>query len=211
MLQIYFVTLVGLMTMQISPGPNLIAVANAAMGQSRRAAIFVAVGIATGAAIWVSLSALGIGAILEAHPALITVLKFGGGTYLLWLGIKGLIAAKKGEKVHVDNVGQAASEVACWSRGLLVVLTNPKAALGWAAIASFMFGSGLSAMQVAAFAPIATASALLIYGGYGILFSTGTAVRTYQRFWRIVEAIFGGFFGVMGASLIVAGARDLRS
>ena len=210
MLEAYFVTLAGLMAMQVSPGPNLIAIASAAMGQSRRAALLVALGIATGAVVWVTLAALGIGVVVEAYPVLLTVLKFAGGGYLLWLGIKGLIAAWKGESVQIPQRARVDSDLASWRRGLLVVLTNPKVALGWAAIASFLFGSGLSAVQVAAFAPIAAASALLVYGGYGFLFSTGAAVRTYRRFWRIVEATFGVLFGAMGASLVLAGARDLR-
>ncbi len=210
MLEAYLVTLAGLIAMQVSPGPNLIAIASAAMGQSRRAALLVALGIATGAVIWVMLAALGIGVLVKAYPALLTVLKFAGGGYLLWIAIKALIAAKKGKIVQIPKAEQTVSDWASWRRGLLVVLTNPKVALGWTAIASFLFGSGLSALQVAAFAPLAAASAMLIYGGYGFLFSTGVAVRIYRRFFRIVEATFGVLFGVMGTSLILAGARDLR-
>ncbi|MEP4961331.1 MAG: hypothetical protein ABJQ70_20540 [Roseobacter sp.] len=74
-----------------------------------------------------------------------------------------------------------------------------------------MFGSGLSTWQVAAFAPLASLSAIVVYGGYALLLSTGGAVRTYRRFWRIIEGVFGSLFGAMGASLAIAGVRDAQS
>ncbi|MEO9951393.1 MAG: hypothetical protein ABJE99_19630 [Roseobacter sp.] len=74
-----------------------------------------------------------------------------------------------------------------------------------------MFGSGLSTWQVAAFAPLASLSAIVVYGGYALLLSTGGAVRTYRRFWRIIEGVFGSLFGAMGASLVIAGVRDAQS
>ena len=210
MLETYFITLVGLIAMQVSPGPNLVAIASAAMGQSRKSAFLITLGVACGAIIWVMLAALGIGAIVESYPIILTVMKFFGGGYLLWIGIKAMIAAFKGESMQISQLDKVVSGWASWRRGLFVVLTNPKAALGWTAIASFLFGSGLSAFEVAAFAPLAALSAMIIYGTYAFLFSTQKAVHTYQRFWRIVECIFGSLFGTMGASLIFSGVRDLK-
>jgi len=210
MLQAYLATLVGLIAMQVAPGPNLLAVASAGMGQGRRSALLIALGVASGAAIWVFLVAMGIGVAVKNHPELLTVLKFAGGGYLMWIGARALLSALKGQNTRIAQTEDACSDWVSWRRGLFVVMSNPKAALGWAAIASFMFGAGLTALQVAAFAPLAALSAIMVYGGYALLFSTGRAVRTYQRFWRGVELVFGGVFGAMGASLLLAGARDLR-
>lgn len=38
----------------------------------------------------------------------------------------------------------------------------------------------------------------LIYGAYGLLFSTGGARGIYQRFQRVAEAVFGSMFGLLG-------------
>ena len=98
-----------------------------------------------------------------------------------------------------------------WRRGILVLLTNPKAALMWAAVASFLFGQGLSAWHVLAFGPMGALSGLIIYGTYACLFSTGIAVRSYSRFSRWFEGIFAATFGVMSASLIWADVREARN
>lgn len=80
----------------------------------------------------------------------------------------------------------------------------------WMAIATFLFGSGLSAVQVLAIGPLVAASAMLIYGFYAVMFSTGLATRGYARFWRWIETAFGLAFGALGATLIISGIRDIR-
>ena len=52
-----------------------------------------AAGIAAGAFGWALLTALGLGALFEAFPALLRVLGVVGGANLAWLGFKGWRAA----------------------------------------------------------------------------------------------------------------------
>lgn len=211
MIKVYAFTLAALIAMQIAPGPNLIAVAAEGMSRGRKAALLVAFGVSCGAVIWVILAALGLGFVIQRQPEILTGLKLVGGAYLLWIGCRALYAAARGKNIRIPPADRLVTGLASWRRGFLVVMSNPKAALGWTAIASFMFGSGLSAPQVAAFAPVAALSAMVVYGAYAILFSTGTASRAYQRFWRGVELVFGGVFGAMGASLVVSGLREYRT
>lgn len=102
------------------------------------------------------------------------------------------------------------SDFAAWRRGALVVLSNPKAALMWAAVAAYMFGQGLSGLEVLAFAPVGAASAFAVYGAYGLLFSTGAATRVHARAARWFDAAFGAVFGALGTALLADGIRSLR-
>ena len=52
MLTIYLVTLLGVIAAQVSPGPNLVAVASVALAQGRQAALFVVTGVASGMLVW---------------------------------------------------------------------------------------------------------------------------------------------------------------
>ena len=211
MFEAYLITLAALVAMQVAPGPNLIAVAGAAMGQGRRVAIMVVFGVATGVALWVAFVAAGLGTLMETYPSLITGLKLLGGSYLLFLGLKGLYAAWKGDVIRLGNSGGSASLPAAWAKGFFVVLTNPKAALAWAGMASFLFGSGLEMWQVVAFAPLAMLSTIGVYGTYALLLSTDRAARAYRHFWRSIDAVFGCLFGAMGGSLLLAGLQEARS
>lgn len=208
----YLVTLAGVALGQAAPGPNLAAVAGAALGAGRREAGFVALGVVTATFAWVAAAALGLAALLALQPPLLPAMKLLGGGYLCHLAARSLLAAlRRGAPASGPGGGGAAPAFAAWRRGLLVSLTNPKGALLWSAVATFLYGSGLTAPQVLGFAPLGAASALLVYGGYGLLFSTGLARRAYGRFSRAVEGLFGFAFGLMGGKLVADGVREATS
>ncbi|MEO0618675.1 MAG: LysE family translocator [Pseudomonadota bacterium] len=211
MFEAFGITLLGVMAAQAAPGPNLVAVASVGLAQGRVGALGVVTGVATGMLVWATGVALGLGAVLEAYPLSLVAMKLVGGGYLLWLGVRAIRAAWRSEAVTIRAADQHLSLFQAWRRGLIVILTNPKAALMWAAVAAYLFGAGLSAIEVALFGPVAMVSALLIYGTYGLLFSSGFAMRGYRRFSRAVEAMFGAVFTGLGATLMLDGVRWFRS
>lgn len=211
MLSIYFFAWLGVLAAQTTPGPNMMAVASTALADGRRAALMVVAGIVTGVLTWTLLVAVGLGALFHQFPVLLTILKFVGGAYLLYLGARGIVAAiRGGGSPGISPRRAGVSAAAAWRRGLLVVMINPKAALMWSAVATFLFGSGLRAPEVLAFGPVAAVSAALIYGLYGIAFSSRAAVAAYLRYSRWIEGVFGAVFGALGGTLLAAGAADLR-
>ncbi|GAB4066981.1 LysE family translocator [Ancylobacter sonchi] len=70
------------------PGPTILLVVSYALGQGRKVALPVAAGVALGDFTAMTLSMLGLGALLATSAALFTVLKWIGALYLIWLGIK---------------------------------------------------------------------------------------------------------------------------
>src|SRR5215510_11672856 len=72
----------------IIPGPTVLLVVSYALGQGWRTALPMAVGVALGDFTAMTLSMLGVGALLATSAALFTALKWIGACYLVWLGIK---------------------------------------------------------------------------------------------------------------------------
>jgi threonine efflux protein len=210
MISAFAAALIGVMAAQASPGPNMMAVAGAALKQGRRTSLLVVAGIATGSLVWAALTAFGLGELFRRFPQVLTALMFLGGAYLLWLAVRSLLSVWRDNSTALRANTEQLSPVAAWRRGLLVVLTNPKAALMWSAIATFLFGAGLPMQAVLAFGPVVALSATLIYGTYGLIFSSRVAGRFYQRFARAIEFVFGAAFGALGGLLILAGVRALR-
>ena len=210
MLQSFLLVLLGVAAAQASPGPNMFAVIETALGRGRRSALLVVAGIASGTLVWAALASLGLGAVFAAVPALLTALKFIGGAYLCYLGFRALRAVLRGGEATLRAETRTVSDLAAWRRGFFVVMTNPKALMMWLALATFLFGTGLSPGQVLLVGPVVALSATLIYGFYGVMFSTGFASRGYARFWRWIEAAFGTAFSALGLTLIISGLRDLR-
>jgi len=211
MFEAFAAALVATAAAQAAPGPNFVAVAAAALGQGRRAGVCVTLGVTSGVLIWVSAVALGLAAVLKLFPVLLTAMKILGGAYLLYVSAKAVRAMlTSGTKSTVSASTLRSTDLANWRLGLLVVLSNPKAGLMWIAIASFLFGQGLSAGEVLAFAPVGALSAFLIYGCYAVLFSTNAITRVYQKFQRAFEAAFAAAFGAMGAALMMSGLREVH-
>lgn len=210
MITAFITALIGVMAAQASPGPNMMAVAGAALKQGRTTSLFVVSGIATGSLVWAALTAFGLGELLRRFPQLLSVMMFVGAAYLLWLAARSLIAAWRGDfKGPRANAAQF-TPLGAWRRGLVVVLTNPKGALMWSAIAAYLFGAGLPMLSVLAFGPFVAVTATLIYGAYGLIFSSQLAGQFYRRFARGVEFAFGAAFGALGGVLLATGIRTLR-
>ncbi|MEM9477670.1 MAG: LysE family translocator [Pseudomonadota bacterium] len=209
---VYALTWLSVIATQISPGPNLAAVASVGLAQGRRPALFVVTGISSGMLVWSLATAMGLGTLIEAFPWALTLMKLLGGGYLLFLAIKAARTTWRGTASPTyGKATEPLSDAQAWRRGALVLLSNPKAALMWAAVASFLFGQGLSVWHVLVLGPLGALSGLLVYGTYAWLFSTGVAMRGYTRFAGWFEGVFAAVFGLMGASLLWAGIRDVRN
>ena len=70
------------------PGPTVLLVVSYALGQGWRSAFPMAVGVALGDFTAMTLSMLGLGALLAASATIFTILKWIGAAYLIWLGVK---------------------------------------------------------------------------------------------------------------------------
>jgi threonine/homoserine/homoserine lactone efflux protein len=211
LLQIYAVTLAGVALAQASPGPNMMAVASTGLAQGKRFSLGVVGGVATGMLIWAVAAALGLALFFEAFPSALIGLRFVGGAYLLWLGFKAIRAFFQNKAVSIAPSKRQLTFAGSWMRGLAVILTNPKAALMWSAVATYLYGQNLEAWQVVVFGPMAAITAILIYGSYAMLFSSQIAIRSYARFTRWFEAGFGAAFALFGGRLIFDGLVALRS
>jgi threonine/homoserine/homoserine lactone efflux protein len=117
--------------LSLSPGPNsLLALTHGAL-HGRRKALYTIAGGSLGFITIIALSMFGIGALLKASLAWLTVLKWVGGLYLVWLGIQ----VWRAPPIQVDTTAavEATSGWPLFRQGLLAAVTNPKGILFFAA------------------------------------------------------------------------------
>jgi len=130
-LHTWLIYLIAALGLSLSPGPNgLLALTHGAL-HGRRKALYTIFGGALGFVTIVALSMFGIGALLKASLVWLTVMKWVGGAYLVWLGIQVWRSPPLGIEAR-----SAAEPRAGWSmfrQGALSALTNPKGILFFAA------------------------------------------------------------------------------
>ena len=190
----------------ISPGPDMLAVTSHAFAR-RRAGVCAAAGIATSHALWATLAVFGLGLILARLAWLYEGIRIAGGVYLLYLGARTLMGLRRPAGPPQAAAAPAAAKspsqsgMHAYRRGLLVGLTNPKAAA--------FFGS-LFVTLLPAHAPlwvhgatIVTVAAVSVgwFTSIALLFSTGSVQRGYARLRRPVDALMGSVLVALGARL----------
>ncbi len=107
----------------VIPGPTILLVVSYALGQGWRTALPMSVGVALGDFTAMTLSMLGIGALLAASATVFTILKWIGGAYLVYLGIK---LFRAGGALEAKPRTDAASAVKMMAHAWLVTALNPK-------------------------------------------------------------------------------------
>ena len=107
----------------IIPGPTILLVVSYALGQGWRTALPMAVGVALGDFTAMTLSMLGIGALLAASATVFTVLKVMGAAYLVYLGVK---LFRAGGTLEATPRHDAVSAAKMMGHAWLVTALNPK-------------------------------------------------------------------------------------
>lgn len=88
----WFAFLATVSVVAISPGPGAAAVMGAGIGHGLPAALRVVLGLQLALLLQLSVVAVGLGALLAASETAFNVIRLSGAAYLIWLGIKQLLA-----------------------------------------------------------------------------------------------------------------------
>lgn len=108
----------------IIPGPTILTVISYSVTHGRRANMPLVAGVALGDSTAALASLLGLGALLATSAFWFTVVKWAGGLYLLYLGVKLLRAGASAAEVTVPMVSQ--SRWRLFANTYLVTALNPK-------------------------------------------------------------------------------------
>ena len=188
----------------IIPGPTILLVVSYALGQGWRTALPMAIGVALGDFTAMTLSLLGIGALLAASATVFTVLKWIGAAYLIYLGIK---LFRAGGALDAEPRKDAASALKMVAHAWLVTALNPKSITFFVAFLPQFIdlnGDFLSQMLIfeATFLALAFANAI----GYALVASRARRVVQSPRAIRIFNRTGGTL--LVGAGVATAAMRS---
>ncbi|WP_144172696.1 LysE family translocator [Pseudomonas sp. Kh13] len=125
---IYLLASIGL---SLTPGPNsLLALTHGALYGARRT-LFTIVGGVFGFSALIALAMFGLSALLQTSASVLSVLKWVGGAYLIWLGVQ----LWRSPGLHLELTGQSARQgnAGLFRQGLLSAMANPKVLLFYGA------------------------------------------------------------------------------
>jgi threonine/homoserine/homoserine lactone efflux protein len=188
----------------IIPGPTILLVVSYALGQGWRTALPMAVGVALGDFTAMTLSMLGVGALLATSATVFTILKWIGAAYLVWLGIR---LFRAGGTLKAEPRTDATSALRMVAHAWLVTALNPKSITFFVAfLPQFLNRDGdfLTQMIVleTTFLVLAFANAF----GYALAASRARALVRSERTVRAFNRAGGTL--LIGAGLATAAVRS---
>ncbi|WP_289294840.1 LysE family translocator [uncultured Reyranella sp.] len=191
----------------VIPGPTVLLVVSYALGQGWRTALPMAIGVALGDFTAMTLSMLGLGALLATSATLFTVLKWAGAAYLVYLGIKlwragGTLDAAP----RTDRVSAARMLGHAW----LVTALNPKSITFFVAfLPAFLDPKADFLTQMLVFETTFLVLAFANAFGYALVASRARRLASNQRAIGVVNKVGGGLLVGAGiATVSFAGSRS---
>ena len=192
-----------------TPGPNMLLVMSISARHGLRSAVLAMAGCMTALLAMLSLSAAGLGALLQSFPAVFDALRLCGAAYLAYLGVKCWRAPVQDQTggQPADPVGTAATASgAIYRQGFLVAASNPKAILFAAAFFPQFINPHQA--QFPQFAILLTTFSVIEVAWYFVYAVSGKRLSLYLRRATIMKAFnrtTGGVF--VGFAALMASAR----
>ena len=191
----------------IIPGPTVLLVVSYALGQGWRTALPMAIGVALGDFTAMTLSMLGLGALLAASATLFTALKWIGAAYLVWLGVK---LWRAGGALEATPRTDAASAARMLGHAWLVTALNPKSITFFVAfLPAFLDPHADFLTQMLVFETTFVVLAFANSFTYALVASRARSLVANPRAIQIVNRTGGGLLiGAGVATVTLSGARS---
>ena len=183
-----------------SPGPAVLLTVSHGMRGGVRDSLKVALGVQAGNSVYFTLSAIGLGALLQTSETLFHAVKWVGAAYLAWLGVRTWRNARRAAAAAALPPLPSGSKP--FAQGVLTQLANPKSVLFFGALMpQFIDPAGPLLAQYALFGAICVVVEVPVLLGYGWLAAQGRRLARDPRvaLWR--ERVSGTLLVGVGASL----------
>jgi threonine/homoserine/homoserine lactone efflux protein len=195
------------MVIILAPGPSVLFVIARAIAWGRKTAVFTVAGNVTGAFFLSTFVAFGLGPILQRSELAYTAVQWGGGLYLVYLGVDAI----KHRVVHASdmkNQGDVAPSIRRSMRdGFWVGALNPKGLVFYAAVLPQFIDRdrGHITAQLILLGAIFSILAFISDGSWGLLAGTARQwLATDPKRLEKLRATGGSIMIILGISVLIA-------
>ncbi|WP_280316364.1 LysE family translocator [Nocardia wallacei] len=195
----------------VVPGPGVLFTIGRALTDGKRAALVSVVAHSLGVLLVLIMVAAGLGAVVAASSIALTVVKFTGALYLIYIGVQAIRERRSLREALETRARQPERTRRVVRQGFVVGATNPKAIIFFSAVLPQFVdpAGGPIPVQMLMLGGMFLVIALVSDSVWAML--AGTARNWFARSPRRLEAV-GGAGGVMiiglGASVAVTGSSN---
>lgn len=193
----------------ISPGPAFVMCVRNSLTYNRPVGIATAIGLGLGVAAHVTAVLLGLSALMAESVVLYNIIKYAGAAYLIYIGVKGILAKKQNiatqplsdaglEPLRAMSLGKAVQT------GFLTNLLNPKAVVFFTAIFTQFLHAETPGFMLVSYG---MTSILVEMGWFSMVAVILTNPLIKQRFMGVshwIERVCGGLMIALGVRLALS-------
>jgi threonine/homoserine/homoserine lactone efflux protein len=202
--------LIAAMVVTIAPGPDNVYVLTRGITQGRKAGFAAALGFASGCLFHTALAALGVAALIKSSPFAFAVVKYAGAAYLVYIGIRTLMAAYQSVKrstrgssegIALNTHQSHLSLITIYKQSVVGNMLNPKVTLFFLSfLPQFVnANSGNIAWQLALLGVLFMAQTIVIFGAIALASGLiGDRLRQSPKLANWLDWIAGFTFIALG-------------
>jgi threonine efflux protein len=191
----------------VTPGANVLLVAQLAAAGHRRSACYAALGVTTVALTWAAMAILGVNAVFAAHPKLRLALQALGGAYLCYVAWRLWRSGSSAAQAHHAPLAAGAA----FRLGFITNIMNPKSALFFGSVFATALPQTPSPLLLASAVALVFANALVWHMLLAVGFSHPRVQAAYASQRQRLSRLAGVVVGLLGLRLLIAAALEVRT
>ncbi|WP_147820699.1 LysE family translocator [Salidesulfovibrio onnuriiensis] len=192
----------------LSPGPNVLLVLKNSIRHGWKSAFITVLGNLSCQLLIVCLVAVGVGHLIQELPFWFVIMKTIGGAYLIYLGIKNLLASRKAKSVLPETeprIVATRSQRSLFLEAFGVSASNPKTLIFLSAfLPQFLDAAHPPYEQFSIMFVTICGIVTTVHLGYSYLIASFGRRFSFKEFGRKIDKITGGLFIAMGGGILLS-------
>ena len=189
-----------------SPGPDFVLVSQQTLTNGKKAGFLCSIGITLGLAVHIVYSAFGLAAVTASSANILWAIKILGGSYLCYLGFKGLQSKPTLSEGSADGqIVKQNSARKSIGMGFLCNALNPKAPVYFVALFTVVLSPTMPLYQIAIYGLWMMVIQLAWFSTVVGLLSRPAINRTFKAAGHWVDRVLGGEMIALGIKVLATG------
>jgi threonine efflux protein len=187
-----------------SPGPDFVFVSQQTLAGGRRTGLLCSLGVALGLSVHIGYSVFGLATLIAHSANLLWWVKILGGSYLIYLGIRGLMAkASVGNRMPVVQKSHR-SALRTVGAGFLCNALNPKAPIYFVSLFTLVLSPEMPLFQLAIFGTWIMLIQLAWFSFVVLVLSIPSINTRFQRAGHWIDKVLGGAMVLLGIKVLLS-------
>lgn len=185
-----------------SPGPDFVLVSQQTLSHGKKAGLMCSIGIALGLSIHILYSAFGLAVIIANSSSALWAIKIVGGSYLIYLGVKGLVARPHSNNEEYRENTKKHSSGKSIGIGFLCNALNPKAPIYFVSLFTLVLSPDMPLYQIGIYGIWMMLIQLAWFSAVVALLSKPSVNKRFKLLGHWIDRILGGAMIALGVKVI---------